>query len=89
MTTQQTPATEQVHDIDNIADLARDSLMDDLPAVDAWWRACNYLTVGQIYLQDNPLSAATAGGRPTSSHGFSVIGERARGCRSSTRMPPV
>jgi len=23
--------------------------------VDAWWRACNYLTIGQIYLQDNPL----------------------------------
>jgi len=26
-----------------------------LDKVDAWWRACNYLTVGQIYLQDNPL----------------------------------
>jgi xylulose-5-phosphate/fructose-6-phosphate phosphoketolase len=24
-------------------------------AIDAWWRACNYLTVGQIYLKDNPL----------------------------------
>ena len=23
--------------------------------VDAWWRANNYLTVGQIYLQDNAL----------------------------------
>ncbi len=23
--------------------------------VDAWWRAANYLTVGQIYLMDNPL----------------------------------
>jgi xylulose-5-phosphate/fructose-6-phosphate phosphoketolase len=21
----------------------------------AWWRAANYLSVGQIYLQDNPL----------------------------------
>jgi xylulose-5-phosphate/fructose-6-phosphate phosphoketolase len=28
---------------------------DELQAVDAWWRACNYLTVGQIYLQANPL----------------------------------
>ena len=28
---------------------------DDLAAVDAWWRAANYLTVGQIYLRDNPL----------------------------------
>ena len=27
----------------------------ELAAVDAWWRATNYLTVGQIYLQDNPL----------------------------------
>ncbi len=25
------------------------------PAIDAWWRAANYLTVGQIYLLDNPL----------------------------------
>ncbi len=26
-----------------------------LSLVDAYWRAANYLTVGQIYLQDNPL----------------------------------
>ena len=26
-----------------------------LVAMDAYWRAANYLTVGQIYLQDNPL----------------------------------
>ena len=24
-------------------------------AIDAWWRAANYLSVGQIYLLDNPL----------------------------------
>ena len=24
-------------------------------AMDAWWRAANYLSVGQIYLLDNPL----------------------------------
>ncbi|HEX6758842.1 MAG TPA: phosphoketolase family protein [Propionibacteriaceae bacterium] len=31
--------------------------LDDvkLSAIDAWWRAANYLTVGQIYLMDNPL----------------------------------
>jgi xylulose-5-phosphate/fructose-6-phosphate phosphoketolase len=23
--------------------------------MDAWWRAANYLSVGQIYLLDNPL----------------------------------
>jgi xylulose-5-phosphate/fructose-6-phosphate phosphoketolase len=27
----------------------------DLITVDAWWRAANYLSVGQIYLLDNPL----------------------------------
>ncbi|TDU31666.1 xylulose-5-phosphate/fructose-6-phosphate phosphoketolase [Panacagrimonas perspica] len=27
----------------------------DLRAVDRWWRAANYLSVGQIYLLDNPL----------------------------------
>ncbi|GAA1671075.1 phosphoketolase family protein [Glycomyces endophyticus] len=28
---------------------------DELAGVDAYWRAANYLTVGQIYLLDNPL----------------------------------
>jgi xylulose-5-phosphate/fructose-6-phosphate phosphoketolase len=28
---------------------------DDLALIDAWWRAANYLSVGQIYLLDNPL----------------------------------
>ncbi|MDH2415961.1 phosphoketolase family protein [Nocardioides sp. CER19] len=28
---------------------------EDVAAVDAWWRANNYLTVGQIYLMANPL----------------------------------
>ena len=27
----------------------------DLHGLDAWWRAANYLAVGQIYLMDNPL----------------------------------
>jgi xylulose-5-phosphate/fructose-6-phosphate phosphoketolase len=31
---------------------------DELAAVDAWWRAANYLSVGQIYLLDNPLLRA-------------------------------
>ena len=29
-----------------------------LGALDAWWRAANYLSVGQIYLRDNPLLRA-------------------------------
>src|SRR5438045_2797174 len=28
---------------------------DELNLLDSWWRAANYLTVGQIYLQSNPL----------------------------------
>ena len=28
---------------------------DYLARLDAWWRAANYLSVGQIYLLDNPL----------------------------------
>src|SRR3978361_2123400 len=28
---------------------------NELAALDAWWRANNYLTVGQIYLMANPL----------------------------------
>src|SRR5580692_7427724 len=30
---------------------------DELTAIDAWWRAANYLSVGQIYLLGNPLLA--------------------------------
>src|SRR5438067_1397646 len=30
---------------------------EELARVDAWWRAANYLSVGQIYLLDNPLLA--------------------------------
>ena len=28
---------------------------DELGLIDAYWRAANYLSVGQIYLLDNPL----------------------------------
>ncbi len=42
-----------------VTSAARDRLAspteDDLAALDAWWRANNYLTVGQIYLLANPL----------------------------------
>jgi xylulose-5-phosphate/fructose-6-phosphate phosphoketolase len=27
----------------------------ELEQIDAWWRACNYLAAGMIYLRDNPL----------------------------------
>src|SRR5947208_8879548 len=29
--------------------------IDEMTRIDAWWRAANYLAVGQIYLLDNPL----------------------------------
>ena len=28
---------------------------DTIARLDGWWRAANYLSVGQIYLLDNPL----------------------------------
>jgi len=31
---------------------------EELARLDAWWRAANYLSVGQIYLLDNPLLEA-------------------------------
>ncbi|MEH6381187.1 MAG: phosphoketolase, partial [Dietzia cercidiphylli] len=34
---------------------ATDVTLDRLEEVDAWWRAANYLSIGQIYLLDNPL----------------------------------
>ena len=49
---------------------------DDLRRLDAWWRAANYLTVGQIYLLDNPLLREPL--RPSTS---------SRGC-SATGAPP-
>ncbi|MCF2706858.1 phosphoketolase family protein [Arcanobacterium haemolyticum] len=30
----------------------------EVASMDAWWRANNYLTIGQIYLQSNPLNPA-------------------------------
>jgi len=32
-----------------------EELEHELALIDAWWRAANYLAVGMIYLQDNPL----------------------------------
>jgi xylulose-5-phosphate/fructose-6-phosphate phosphoketolase len=34
---------------------AASASVDELTLIDAWWRAANYLSVGQIYLLDNPL----------------------------------
>jgi xylulose-5-phosphate/fructose-6-phosphate phosphoketolase len=32
--------------------------IEELRKIDAYWRACNYLAIGMIYLQDNPLLKA-------------------------------
>jgi len=32
---------------------------EELRLLNAWWRACNYLSVGMIYLKDNPLLKET------------------------------
>lgn len=39
------PADHRVHQLSE----------ETLDRIDAWWRAANYLSVGQIYLLDNPL----------------------------------
>ena len=40
---------------ENDTESAKPVSSDLLRKLDAWWRAANYLSVGQIYLQDNPL----------------------------------
>ena len=32
---------------------------EEVRKIDAYWRACNYLAVGMIYLRDNPLLKET------------------------------
>lgn len=38
--------------------MAEESVTNDLALLDKYWRAANYLSVGQIYLMDNPLLRA-------------------------------
>jgi xylulose-5-phosphate/fructose-6-phosphate phosphoketolase len=44
-------------DTDTVATMVQGAPLehDELERIDAWWRAANYLSVGQIYLMDNPL----------------------------------
>jgi len=47
-----------LHDTPSTAWLDREPIPlegEALTQVDAWWRAANYLSIGQIYLHDNPL----------------------------------
>ena len=56
----------------------------EIASMDAWWRANNYLTIGQIYLKDNPLLSEPLTARRTSSRDCSVTGAPAPACPSST-----
>ena len=57
----------------------------DLEQVDRWWRAANYLSVGQIYLLDNPLLGSRCG-RSTSSPAAGPLGDHA-GSQLPVRPP--
>jgi hypothetical protein len=46
--------------------------------IDAYWRAANYLSVGQIYLCDNPLLKRAAGARGCEAHAAGTLGHDAR-----------
>src|SRR6266568_165284 len=42
--------------MEDVATKARQTLSPETARlIDAWWRAANYLSAGQIYLLDNPL----------------------------------
>ncbi len=59
MTSGQSTAHPPTTSIDDLAGAVARIDDDELAAVDAWWRAANFLTVGQIYLRDaNPLLRA-------------------------------
>ena len=62
---------------------------DEIADLDAWWRANNYLTVGQIYLLANPLLRERLTSDDIKPRACSATGARARACRWSTRTPPA
>ena len=49
------PAIRPGRGSDDRVDVQTVSEAADLALIDAWWRAANYLSVGQIYLMANPL----------------------------------
>ncbi|WP_331272844.1 phosphoketolase family protein [Motilibacter deserti] len=40
---------------ESVLDALANPTTEEVESLDAWWRANNYLTIGQIYLQGNPL----------------------------------
>ena len=57
---------------------------DELALIDKYWRAANYLSVGQIYLLDNPLLTEPLSAEQVN-RGCWVTGVPRRGSISSTR----
>jgi len=51
---------------------------DDVAAIDAYWRAANYLTVGQIYLSDNALLREAAAARAHQAASARALGHLTR-----------
>lgn len=60
-------------------DALNDTKLSDqeLYQIDAYWRACNYLAVGMIYLQDNPLLKSPLEVNDLKND-YQAIGDRAR-----------
>src|SRR5262245_13607301 len=54
MTQQKTAMQPKAADTNTITSAERLS-SDELRQIDAYWRACNYLAAGMIYLRSNPL----------------------------------
>jgi phosphoketolase len=50
---------------------------DELSLIDKYWRAANYLSVGQIYLLDNPLLTEPAGGAARQTPAVGALGHHA------------
>ena len=55
MQTDRLAQPDQLEQPDGLEQPNRPEQPDHLEQIDAWWRAANYLSVGQIYLLDNPL----------------------------------
>jgi len=46
---------QKVHDTPSVLSGENDFSEQELHGIDAYWRACNYLSLGMLYLRDNPL----------------------------------
>ena len=51
---------------------------EELRLIDAYWRAANYLSVGQIYLLDNPLLREPLHARARQAAAARPLGHHAR-----------